>query len=79
VAHAFTARDVRRILSALAHSAEDGDPADLADLLAIRDYLDRCIADTVHHMRTVQEFTWGSIAEALGVTKQAAQQRWGRP
>ena len=75
--HQFTAADARRILSALCHTAEDGDPADLAELLELQRFFERCIRDTVDHMRSFQGFTWATIAEATGTTRQAAQQRWG--
>ena len=77
--HPIDAATVRRMMSGFAKSVADGDPADLVELLALRAQLDGIIADTVTHMREHQEFTWQAIADAAGTTRQAAQQRWGKP
>lgn len=66
------------MMSGYARTVGDGDPADLAELLALDEQLHAIIAATVTHMREHQEFTWQAIAEAAGTTRQAAQQRWGR-
>lgn len=49
----------------------------VADLAAARRELDMMIAETVAVAR-VQGETWAAIAASLGVTMQAAQQRYGR-
>jgi len=69
---------MRRMIKAHGRRVADGDIADLADLIALGQELDRVIAETVHHMRQHQEFSWAAIAEATGTSRQAAQQRWGR-
>lgn len=77
--HEIDAPMVRRMLAAYGRTVADGDPADLADLLAIAAQLDTIIGDVVAHMRTHSEFTWQSLADAAGLaSRQAAQQRWGR-
>jgi len=53
------------------------DVEDLRELLAIRDELDGAIQHAVDGLRA-DGYTWQSIGEGLGVTKQAALMRWGR-
>lgn len=67
---------VRRIVRAAGRRASHADPADLAALMAIRADLDDAILDAVRGLRRCG-FTWASIGEALGTTRQAAQLRWG--
>ncbi|MEA2702132.1 MAG: hypothetical protein QOD63_77 [Actinomycetota bacterium] len=69
---------VRRMLAAYGRNVGDGDPADLAELLALDEQLHEIIAATVRHMRAEQEWTWERIGEAAGTSRQGAQQRWGR-
>lgn len=66
------------MMTGFAKTVADGDPADLAELLAIDEQLHAIIATTVTHMRDVQLWTWERIGEAAGTSRQAAQQRWGR-
>lgn len=68
---------IRRMLRAMARRAASADPDDLAMLLAMRAELDSAIADAVAGLRAAG-FTWESISEATGTTRQAACQRWGR-
>lgn len=69
---------IARMMDALGQRAQDGDPADLAELLGLAAALDTVTRRTVDHMRNHQEFTWNTIAQAAGTSRQAAQQRWGR-
>ena len=69
---------MRRMIRAHGRRVADGDIEDLAELIGLADELDNVIRDTIHHMRHRQEFSWAAIASATGVTRQAAQQRWGR-
>ena len=48
----------------------------LKDLRQQRDRIDLLISDEVERMRENDQ-PWSLIAEALGVTRQAAQQRYG--
>jgi hypothetical protein len=68
---------VRRMLRAMARRAAVADPEDLAMLIEMRADLDTAIADAVAGLRA-SGFTWESISEATGTTRQAACQRWGR-
>jgi hypothetical protein len=68
---------VARMIRAYGRRVADADIEDLRDLAVMRDTLDQVIADTVAHMRGHQEFSWSAIGEAMGTTRQAAQQRYG--
>lgn len=70
---------VRRILRSAGTRCADADPEDLAQLLAIRASLDASIQVAVDGMREAHGFSWTDIGRAAGVTRQAAQQRWGMP
>ena len=69
---------VRRMLRAFARRCGDADPEDLAEFLAMRAELDAAIQSAVDGMREQHGFSWAEIARGAGVTRQAAQQRWGR-
>lgn len=65
-----------RTARAFGRRVADSDPDDLALLLALRDRIDEQIDTAVRAQR--QRFSWGDIAAACGMTRQAAQQRWGK-
>jgi hypothetical protein len=67
-----------RMIRAYGRRVQDADIEDLADMLAMRDQLDDVIRSTVTEMRAKHEFSWARIGEAMGTTRQAAQQRYGR-
>jgi hypothetical protein len=66
----------RRAIRAMARRVSDSDPDDLALMLELRDELDKGIARAVRAQRDLG-FSWADIAAPLGMTRQAAQQRWG--
>jgi hypothetical protein len=68
---------VARMIRAYGRRVADADTEDLRDLVVLRDTLDEVIASTVARMRSHQEFSWQAIGDALGTTRQAAQQRYG--
>jgi hypothetical protein len=68
---------VARMIRAYGRRVAFADIEDLRDLAALRDTLDDVITDTVAHMRGQHEFSWAAIGEAMGTTRQAAQQRYG--
>ena len=48
----------------------------VADMVALSSVLDDAISDAVTGLRGYG-YSWAEIASRLGITKQAAQQRWG--
>jgi hypothetical protein len=70
----------RRVVTAFADRVGDGDLDALPELLALRDQLDRDIATAVASLRAEPHlYSWRNIAEAIGVTRQAAMKRWPNP
>lgn len=67
---------VRRIIKAYGRRIAKADPTDLVLILAVRDELDAAIDEAVRGMRATG-FSWAEIAAPLGISKQAAQKRWG--
>jgi hypothetical protein len=68
----------RRILRAAGRRIPTGDVAALPHLAALAADLEAAIADAVVGLRAAG-YSWGEIASRLGVTRQAAHQRWGSP
>jgi hypothetical protein len=68
----------RRVIAAQARRIAAGDVEGLADLTALEDEVQRAIHTAVSGLRT-QGYSWAEIATRLGITRQAAQQRWGTP
>ncbi len=54
-----------------------GDIDALADMTGLAAELDEAITQAVTGLRTAG-YSWAEIAARLSVTRQAAQQRWGR-
>lgn len=54
-----------------------GDVEGLADLAGLHDEVERAIADSVTELRN-QDFAWSEIGRVLGISRQAAQQKYGR-
>ena len=66
----------RRILRAYTRRVAAGDVEALADMMALAEDLDTAIGDAVGGLRTFG-YSWTEIAARLGITRQAAHQRWG--
>ena len=67
-----------RILRACARRVADGDVEGLAALVALRSELEAAIAEAVTGLRQPRwRYSWNEIAQVLGTTRQAAQQRYG--
>jgi hypothetical protein len=66
----------RRILKACARRIAAGDIESLALMAELADTIDTCIGDAVTGLRE-HGYSWAEIGSRLGVTRQAAQQRWG--
>jgi len=67
---------LRRAIRSAGKRVGNGDVDGLADLLALAGELDSAIDSAVRGLRGAG-YSWGEIASRLGVTRQAAQQRWG--
>jgi hypothetical protein len=67
---------LRRAIRAAGRRVGNGDVDGLADLLSLAGELDLAIDAAVQGLRGAG-YSWGEIASRLGVTRQAAQQRWG--
>ena len=67
-----------RMMRSYGRRIATGDPSDLADAVKLQRQLDAIIRDAVTAMRAESGFSWQQLADELGVTRQAAQQRYGR-
>ena len=67
----------RRVLRAWARRIAAGDIDAIADMAAAAHELDDALRKAVTGLRG-KGYSWAEIATRLGVTRQAAQQRWGR-
>ena len=76
----YECRDVTaaaaRMIRAVGRRVADGDPEDLAELLALSDVLHESTRVAVDGLRA-QGRSWAEIAAPLGTTRQAAFKRWG--
>jgi hypothetical protein len=70
---------LRRILRALSRRFEDGDIEQLAALVELRDDVERTVTEAVCGLRhdPTMPASWADLGRALGVSRQAAQQRYG--
>jgi hypothetical protein len=66
----------RRIVAAHGRRIAAGDIERLRDLVALAEEVDQATATAVAGLRRVG-YSWAEIATRLGITRQAAQQRWG--
>jgi len=67
----------RRVLRAYARRIADGDVEALTLMTDLADEIDAAISQAVQGLRGFG-YSWAEIGSRLGVTRQAAQQRWGR-
>jgi hypothetical protein len=66
----------RRVLAAYARRVATGDIEALTLMIALSVDIDTAITHAVTGLRRFG-YSWADIATRLGVTRQAAQQRWG--
>jgi hypothetical protein len=69
---------VRRVIRAYGRRVADRDIEALAGLVQLRAELDAAIVDAVRGLHG-QPYSWTEIGNVLGVTRQAAQMRFGKP
>ena len=67
----------RRVLRAYARRVADGDVEALTLMTDLADEIDTAISQAVTGLRGFG-YSWAEIGSRLGITRQAAQQRWGR-
>jgi hypothetical protein len=65
-----------RILRAYSRRIGKGDVEALALMLGLAEEIDTAIAEAVTGLRACG-YSWAEIGARLGITRQAAQQRWG--
>jgi len=68
----------RRILRAYSRRIATGDVESLTHLISLADDINEAIQQAVNGLRSAG-YSWAEIGDRLGITRQAAQQRWGRP
>lgn len=68
---------IRRVIRAYARRVAAGDVDALAGMTGLTTELDEAIIHAVTGLRKAG-YSWAEIAVRLGVTRQAAQQHWGR-
>jgi hypothetical protein len=68
---------IRRILRAYSRRIGDGDVEALALMVDLAEETDAAIAEAVKGLRAYG-YSWAEIGARLGITRQAAQQRWGQ-
>lgn len=66
----------RRVLRAYSRRVAIGDVESLTDLISLADEINNAIGQAVHGLRDAG-YSWAEIGSRLGITRQAAQQRWG--
>lgn len=69
---------LRRMIRSYGRRVGGADVEDLAEMLALREDLDRAIAAAVTAQREDLGRSWAEIAKAGGTSRQAAEKRWGR-
>ena len=67
---------VRRVLRAYSRRVGDGDVEALVLMVGLADEIDAAIGEAVKGLRA-RGYSWAEIGSRLGITRQAAQQRWG--
>jgi hypothetical protein len=65
-----------RILRAYARRVAQGDVEALTLMLGLSAEIDQAVAQAVTGLRSFG-YSWAEIGSRLGITRQAAQQRWG--
>lgn len=77
--NADVAQMIGRMIRSYGRRVSYADVEDLRDLLDLAEVLDETIAATIAELRERHGMSWRWVAEATGTTRQAAQQRYGRP
>jgi translation initiation factor IF-2 len=67
---------VRRVIAAYSLRVAAGDIDAITEMARLADDLDTAIHDAITGLRQ-RGYSWADIGTRLGITRQAAQQRWG--
>lgn len=67
---------VARMVEAYGRRLAKADAGDLPQLAELRRRIDDVLGEAIRAMRR-RDVAWSEIGEAFGITRQAAQQRWG--
>ena len=67
-----------RFVKAVGKRAAGGDPDALPFLVELGDLVEQQLAAAVLELNTRYGWSWAEIGRRLGITRQAAQQRFGR-
>lgn len=67
----------RRVIRGLAKRVAQGDVEALPDMVALGHELKTMTTQSITQLRTAHGYSWAEIADRLGTSRQAAQQRWG--
>jgi hypothetical protein len=68
---------LHRVIRAYSRRVAAGDIDAIPALAATADLIDTAIRDAISDLHYRWGYSWADIALRLGVTRQAAQQRWG--
>lgn len=69
---------MRRMVKGYGRRVGNADPEDLAEMLALQAVLSESIRDAVQTQRADHGRSWADIARGAGMTRQAAQMKWGK-
>ena len=68
---------VQRVIRAYSRRVASGDIDALTAMAILSGDLDHAITEAISALRTRHGYSWAEIGTRLGITRQAAQQRWG--
>ena len=68
---------VQRAIRAYSRRIASGDIDALTGMVNLSTDLDEAMADAITALRARHGYSWTDIGQALGITRQAAQKRWG--
>ena len=70
---------LRRLLRGYAQKVKEEGPEELLMLLDAIKYAGELADDAAQHLHYAERYPWTQMGQALGMSRQAARQRWGIP
>jgi hypothetical protein len=67
-----------RMILAMGRRVAGGDVEGLRALAQLREAVNRATKDAVTKLRADWDYSWADVARPLGITRQSAQERFGR-